>query len=217
MPVLNVQDAIDILFASLVLAWQKQSQTECVFGETNKELRKYKYGVVRSHHHNMTHATYTCMFNACVGSRLLEHEPSQTSQNAVMRRCHPLFFIPLPPNAIRRCSCGRPADWLRLRLHVSRYPDIWISGCQRSGYLRSVYTCRIETFSAFTRLQISGCIVRGILALCRRNTQMLFFGQVACLQTLFHFFPFFLLMFVGWTTRSKFCLVSSVIDYKRQR
>ena len=99
MPVLNVQDAIDISFASLVLAWQKQSQTECVFGETNKELRKYKYGVVRSHHHNMTHATYTCMFNACVGSRLLEHEPSQTSQNAVMRRCHPppffLFHYPL--------------------------------------------------------------------------------------------------------------------------
>ena len=29
-------------------------------------------------------------------------------------------------------------------------------------------------------------------------------------------FPFFLLMFVGWTTRSKFCLVSSVIDYKTQ-
>ena len=100
----------------------------------------------------------------------------------------------------------------RLRLHVSRYPDIWISGCQRSGFLRSVHTCRIEAFSAFTRLQISGCIIRGILALCRRNTQMLFFGQVACLQTLFHFFLSFLLMFVGWTTRSKFCLVSSVID-----
>ena len=97
MPVLNVQDAIDILFASLVLAWQKQSQTECVFGETNKELRKYKYGVVRSHHHNMTHATYTCMFNACVGSRLLEHEPSQRSQNAVMRRCHPPFFYSTTP------------------------------------------------------------------------------------------------------------------------
>ena len=29
-------------------------------------------------------------------------------------------------------------------------------------------------------------------------------------------FPFFLLMFVGWTTKSKFCLVSSVIDYKTQ-
>ena len=29
-------------------------------------------------------------------------------------------------------------------------------------------------------------------------------------------FPFFLLIFVGWTTRSKFCLVSSVIDYKTQ-
>ena len=77
----------------------------------------------------------------------------------------------------------------RLRLHVSRYPDIWISGCQRSGYLRGVYTCRIETFSAFTRVQTSGCIIRGILAKCRRNTQMFFFfGQVACLQTLFHFF-----------------------------
>ena len=30
-------------------------------------------------------------------------------------------------------------------------------------------------------------------------------------------YPFFLLMFVGWTTRSKFCLVSPVIDYKTQR
>ena len=31
------------------------------------------------------------------------------------------------------------------------------------------------------------------------------------------FFPLFLLMFVGWTTRSKFCLVSPVIDHKTQR
>ena len=85
------------------------------------------------------------------------------------------FFVHFPP-------------FLRLRLLVSRYPDIWISGCQRSGYLRGVCTCRIETFSAFTRVQTSGCIIRGILAKCRRNTQMLFFGQVACLQTLFHFF-----------------------------
>ena len=69
---------------------------------------------------------------------------------------------------------GKHFQRQRLRLHVSRYPDIWISGCQRSGYLGSVYTCRIETFSAFTRLQISGCIIRGILAMCRRNTQMLF-------------------------------------------
>ena len=77
------------------MAWQRQSQTECLFGETNKELRKYKYGIVRSRNHNMTHCN---MFNACVGSRLLEHEPSQTLQNAVMRRCHPpFFFIPLPP------------------------------------------------------------------------------------------------------------------------
>ena len=30
------------------------------------------------------------------------------------------------------------------------------------------------------------------------------------------FFSFFLLTFVGWTTRSKFCLVSSLIDYKTQ-
>ena len=29
-------------------------------------------------------------------------------------------------------------------------------------------------FSAFTRLRISGCIIRGILAVCRRNTQKLF-------------------------------------------
>ena len=34
----------------------------------------------------------------------------------------------------------------------TRYPDIWISGSQRSGYLRGVYTYRIETFSAFTRV-----------------------------------------------------------------
>ena len=59
---------------------------------------------------------------------------------------------------------------LRLLLHVSRYPDIWIYGCQRSGDLRSIYTCQIETLSAFTRVQTSRCIIRDILALCQRNT-----------------------------------------------
>ena len=78
--------------------------------------------------------------------------------------CHFSFF----PRAFKQKN-------LRLRLHVSRYPDIWISGSQRSGYLRGVYTYRIETFSAFTRVQISGCNIRGILAMCRRNTQMPFF------------------------------------------
>ena len=39
------------------MAWQRQSRTECLFGETNKERRKYKYGIVRSRDHNMTHAT----------------------------------------------------------------------------------------------------------------------------------------------------------------
>ena len=86
----------------------------------------------------------------------------------------------------------------RLRLHVSRYPDIWISRSQRSGYLRGVYTYRIETFSAFTRVQISGCIIRGILAMCRRNTQMpFFFRQVACFQILFHFSFLFLCLLAG--------------------
>ena len=56
----------------------------------------------------------------------------------------------------------------------------------------------------------------GILAMCRRNTQLLFFGQVAGFK-LSSIFPFFLLMFIGWTTRSKFCLVSSVMDFKTQR
>ena len=43
------------------------------------------------------------MIIACVGSRLLEHEPSQTSQNAAMRRCQPpLFFISLPPRSGER-------------------------------------------------------------------------------------------------------------------
>ena len=100
------------------------------------------------------------------------------------------------------------------------FTRIQISGSQRSGYLRGVYTYWIETFSAFTRVQISGCIIRGILAMCRRNTQMPFFSrQVECFQILFHFSFFFFIffMFVGWTTRSKFCLVSSVIDYKTQR
>ena len=35
------------------------------------------------------------------------------------------------------------------RIQISR----WISGCLRSGYLRSVYTCWIEMLSAFTRVQ----------------------------------------------------------------
>ena len=60
-------------------------------------------------------------------------------------------------------------------------------------YLRSVHTCRIETFSAFTRVQKSRCIIRSIFAMCRRNTQNAFcFIRVASLQTIFHFsFLFF--------------------------
>ena len=49
-------------------------------------------------------------------------------------------------------SFQREKNSTMLRLHVSRYPDIWISGSQRSGYLRGVYTYRIETFSALTRV-----------------------------------------------------------------
>ena len=75
------------------------------------------------------------------------------------------------------------------------FTRIQISGCQRSGYLRSVHTCRIETFSAFTRVQTTRCIIHGILAMCRRNTQIFNFffllGQVACFQTLFDFFVSF--------------------------
>ena len=78
--------------------------------------------------------------------------------------------------------------WVRFEAEFTR---IQISGYQRSGYHRSVYTCWIETYSAFTRVQASRCILRGILTVWRRNAQVLSFGQVACLQTLFHFFFLF--------------------------
>ena len=97
-------------------------------------------------------------------------------------------------NRTRVLSIGRKKkNWpLRLRLHVSRYPDVWISGCQRSGYLRSVYmyTCRIETFnkfSAFPRVQTSGCIA-AYSRCVEEIRKCFFFRQVASLQTLFHFF-----------------------------
>ena len=65
---------------------------------------------------------------------------------------------------LRRDTCrSSKSQSLRLRSHVSRYPDIWISGSQRSGYLRGVDTYRIETFSAYTRVQTSGSIIRGIV------------------------------------------------------
>ena len=102
----------------------------------------------------------------------------------------------------------------RLRLHVSRYPDIWISGCQRSGYLRTVYTCRIETFSAFTRVQTSGCIIYAVYSLCVGEIRKCFLFVKLHAFKLSSIFPFFLLKFVGWMTSSKFCLVSSVIDNK---
>ena len=96
-----------------------------------------------------------------------------------------------------------PSKLLRLRLHVSRHPEMWIYGCQRSGYLR--------TFSEFTRVQTFGCIVRGILPVCRKNTQMHCFGKLHAFK-LSSIFSLFLLMYVGWTTRSKPCLVNSVIE-----
>ena len=95
---------------------------------------------------------------------------------------------------------------------------------QISGYL----DIRIsEIFGAFTRvgskrfrrLHVSRHpdALYAAYSLCGRNTQLLFYGQVACLQTLFYFFLSFLFIFVGLTTRSKFCLISSVIDHKTQR
>ena len=50
--------------------------------------------------------------------------------------------------------------------------------------------------------------------MCSRNTQCFFFLVKLHAFKLSSTLSFFLLMFVGWTTRSKFCLVSSVIDYK---
>ena len=104
------------------------------------------------------------------------------------------FYFFFLVNHIWHWRLSKMVFLLRLRLHVSRYPNIWIlvTGCQRSGYLRSVYTCRIETFSAFTLVQTSGCIIRGILAMCRRNTQMLFFLvklQTCCVPS--NSLPFF--------------------------
>ena len=72
------------------MAWQRQSQTECLFGETNKELRKYKYGIVRSRNHNMTHAT--CSTHAS------DLDSSNTSRVRLCRMqwcvvATPLFFL----------------------------------------------------------------------------------------------------------------------------
>ena len=125
-------------------------------------------------------------------------------------------------HSIGNASAG---DWSRLygtmrseseaaftRIQISGYLDIWMSGIRTSS--QRLHACRIETFSTFTRVQTSGCIIRSILAKCRRNTQMLFLCQVTCLQTLFHFFRLFLLMFVGWKKRSTICLVSSISTIK---
>ena len=83
---------------------------------------------------------------------------------------------------------------LRLRLHVSRYQDIWISGCQRSGYLRSVYTCRIETFLAFTRVQTSRMHFTAAYSLCVGETRNRLFFWSTCMPS--NSLPFFSSLFV---------------------
>ena len=122
------------------------------------------------------------------------HKKSATLESFLPRAI--ILWNDLPTNVQSSKTLSTFKTKLRLRLHVSRYPDIWISGCQRSGYLGSVYTCRIETFLAFTRLQLSRCFIRGILAMCRRNTQMLFFWSSCMLS---NSLPFFLSFFdVCW-------------------
>ena len=92
----------------------------------------------------------------------------------------------------RRCS-SICSDYLGC---VYTYPDIRISGYPdvRDPDIFGAFTCRIETFSAFTRVQTSGCIIRGILAMCRRNTQMLFFWSSCMPSNSLLFLPFFLLI-----------------------
>ena len=93
-------------------------------------------------------------------------------------KVRPLYVVPLLYSFKSWLSvgvCEHIVSIQQLRLPVSSFPDIGISGCQRSRYLQSVYTYRIQTFSSFTRVQASRRILRGILAMCSRNTQMLFF------------------------------------------
>ena len=105
----------------------------------------------------------------------------------------------MPPKLL---ACGRFLYNVEHKGCVYTYPDIRISG-----------------YPDVRDPDISDIILRGRLAVCRRNTQMhFFFGQVACLQTLFHFS--FLFVDVSWLddkVKVLGCLASSVIDYKRQR
>ena len=102
---------------------------------------------------------------------------------------------------------------------VYTYPDIRISGYPDVK--------DPDFFGAFTRVG-SKCFRRlhvsrypdalyAAYSLCVAEIRKCFSLVKLHAFKLSFIFPFFLLMFVGWTTRSKFCLVSSVIDYKRQR
>ena len=102
---------------------------------------------------------------------------------------------------------------------VYTYPDIRISGYLdvKDPDIFGAFT-RIGS-KRFRRLHVSRYpdALYAAYSLCVGEIRTCFFLVKLHAFKLSSIFPFFLLMFVGWTTRSKICLVSSAIDYKRQR
>ena len=112
----------------------------------------------------------------------------------------------------KQCSKLPPLS-LRLRLHVSGYPDV------RDPDIFGAFT-RVG-LERFWRLHVSRHpdAFYAAYSLCVGEIhKCFFFGQVACLQTLFHFFLSFCWCLLAWPDdKVKVCLVSLAIDYKTQR
>ena len=102
---------------------------------------------------------------------------------------------------------------------VYTYPDIRISGYPdvRDPDIFGAFT-RVGS-KRFRRLHVSRHpdALYAAFSLSVGEIRMCFFLVKLHAFKLSFIFPIFLLIFVGWTTRSKFCLVSPVIDYKTQR
>ena len=75
---------------------------------------------------------------------------------------------------------------------------------------------RISSEKRFQRLHVSRHpdVLYAAYSLCVAEIRKCFFFVKLHAFKLSSIFPFFLLIFVGLTTRSKFCLVSSVFDYE---
>ena len=104
------------------------------------------------------------------------------------------------------------------RIQISGYLDIQMSEIRISS--GRLHVSDRNVFGVYTCPDIRMYYTRHTRYVYEKYAKAFFWSSCTCCMPSksLPFFPFFLLTrFVGWTTRSKFCLVSSVIDYKTQR